>query len=47
MPEIEPLDVRNIVDIEKIRELLVNDPDLMIMFEIICSLANDRINATD
>ncbi len=47
MPEIEPLDVRNIVDIEKIRELLVSHPDLMIMFEIICSLANDRINATD
>jgi hypothetical protein len=47
MPEIEPLDVRNIVDIEKIRELLVNDPDLMIMFEIICSLSNDRINSTD
>jgi len=47
MPETEPLDVRNIVDIEKIRELLINDPDLMLMFEILCSLANDRINDAD
>ena len=43
MSMIEVLDVRNIIEIEKIRKLLVKHPDLMSMFEIVCIVANERL----
>ena len=43
MSNVEVLDVRNIIEIEKIRKLLIKHPDLMSMFEIVCLIANERL----
>ena len=40
----EKLDICNVIEIQKIREILINQPDLLIMFEILINIANVRIN---
>ena len=42
MPEC--LDIRNVIEIEQIRKLLVGHPDLLSMFELLCITANKRLN---
>ena len=42
--EIEKLDVINIIEIERIREILNKHPDLLSIFEILCLLVNNKIN---
>ena len=41
---IEPLDLTNVIEIQKIRELLVNHPDLLSMFEILIIMCNKKLN---
>lgn len=43
-PEIELLDVRNIFEIERIRQLLQGEPDLLSLFEVLIIITNNRIN---
>ena len=43
-PEIEPLDIKNIFEIERIRELLKKEPDLLSLFEVLIIITNNRIN---
>tara|TARA_R110001592_G_scaffold180717_1_gene423229 strand:+ start:237 stop:407 length:171 start_codon:yes stop_codon:yes gene_type:complete len=43
-PEIELLDVKNIFEIERIRELLKKEPDLLSLFEVLIIITNNRIN---
>ena len=40
----EPLDLTNIIEIDKIRELLIDYPDLLSIFEILIIISNNRIN---
>lgn len=40
----EKLDIHNIIEINRIRKLLINHPDLLSMFEILVIMANNRIN---
>ena len=40
----ENLDLRNIIEIEKIREILLHHPDLLSLFELLIIVANKRIN---
>lgn len=40
----ESLDLRNIIEIEKIREILLHHPDLLSLFELLIIVANKRIN---
>ena len=40
----ETLDTTNIIEIHKIRKLLIKHPDLLSMFEIMVIIANNRIN---
>lgn len=40
----EKLDIHNIIEIDRIRKLLINHPDLLSMFEILVIMANNRIN---
>ena len=42
--ENEPLDLANIIEIQKIREVLIDHPDLLSMFEILILVCNKRIN---
>lgn len=42
MPEC--LDIRNVIEIEQIRKLLIGHPDLLAMFEVLCITANKRLN---
>lgn len=42
--EIEKLDVSNIIEIQKIREVLINHPDLLSMFELLVIMSNNRLN---
>lgn len=42
--EIERLDICNIIEVDKIRKLLIRDPDLLSMFEILIIIVNNRIN---
>jgi len=43
-PEIELLDVKNIFEIERIRQLLQPHPDLLSLFEVLIIITNNRIN---
>tara|TARA_R110000787_G_scaffold78331_1_gene171550 strand:- start:1535 stop:1735 length:201 start_codon:yes stop_codon:yes gene_type:complete len=43
-PEIELLDIKNIFEIERIRELLKKEPDLLSLFEVLIIITNNRIN---
>jgi hypothetical protein len=40
----ERLDICNVIEIEKIRKLLVNEPDLLSLFEILVIICNGKIN---
>jgi len=40
----EKLDIKNIIEIEEIRKLLMNHPDLLSLFEIIIIICNNRLN---
>ena len=40
----ESLDTENIIEISRIRDILVNHPDLLSIFEILVIIANNRIN---
>jgi len=42
--KIEPLDVRNIFEIERIRKILQPHPDLLSLFEVLIIITNNRIN---
>jgi len=44
MPFIEPLDMNNVIEIEQIKELLEDYPDLLIMLQALISLANKKLN---
>jgi len=40
----ERLDVCNVIEIERIRKLLIHEPDLLSLFEILVIICNSRIN---
>ena len=40
----ENLDLVNCIEIQKIREVLINHPDLLSMFELLIIVCNKRIN---
>ena len=40
----EKLDTDNIIEIDRIRKILRDHPDLLSMFEILVIIANNRIN---
>ena len=40
----EKLDIRNVIEVDKIRKLLISEPDLLSMFEIVCIMCNERLN---
>ena len=42
--EIERLDICNIIEVDKIRKILIRHPDLLSMFEILIIIVNNRIN---
>jgi len=42
--ECQNLDITNVIEVSKIRELLVNEPDLLSLFEILIIVCNRRIN---
>lgn len=44
MENIEKLDIANIIEVQKIREILINYPDLLSIFEILIIMSNNRIN---
>ena len=41
--EIEKLDIINIIEVQEIRKLLINHPDLLSMFEILIVMCNNRL----
>tara|TARA_R110001632_G_scaffold41555_3_gene104545 strand:+ start:147 stop:383 length:237 start_codon:yes stop_codon:yes gene_type:complete len=43
--ESEKLNIENIIEIQNIRKLLINHPDLLSMFELLIVMSNNRINA--
>ena len=40
----EKLDVKNIIEIDRIRKILSSTPDLLNIFEYIITIANQKIN---
>jgi|DEB0MinimDraft_10_1074344.scaffolds.fasta_scaffold439522_1 hypothetical protein len=44
MPYIEDLDMNNVIEIQQIKELLEDYPDLLIMLQALISLANKKLN---
>lgn len=42
--DIEKLDVSNIIEIQAIRKVLINHPDLLSMFELLVVMSNNRLN---
>mgnify|MGYP003633374715 FL=1 len=40
----DPLDLKNIIEVEEIRKLLISHPDLLSLFEMVIIIANNRIN---
>ena len=40
----ENLDLKNIIEIERIRSILIQEPDLLGLFELLIIVANKRIN---
>jgi hypothetical protein len=45
--EIEPLDLANVMEIKKIRDLLIDHPDLLSMLELLILVCNKRISQTE
>ena len=39
----EKLDIINIIEVQEIRKLLINHPDLLSMFEILIVMCNNRL----
>ena len=44
MSQIEKLDLFNIIEINRIRELLEHEPNLLSMFELLVVMGNNRLN---
>lgn len=42
--EMEKIDLYNIIEIQKIRQLLIHNPDLLSLFEILIIICNKKIN---
>ena len=42
--QVELLSVSNIIEIEKIKSILINHPDLLSFFQIMCEIVNEEIN---
>ena len=42
--KVELLSVSNIIEIEKIKSILSNHPDLLSFFQIMCEIVNEEIN---
>ena len=42
--EVEKLDISNIFEIQRIRSLLIGEPDLLSMFELLIVMSNNRLN---
>lgn len=40
----EKLDLANVIEIDRIRKVLIGHPDLLSMFEILVIVANKRLN---
>ena len=40
----ESLDIKNIIEIDRIRQILTPHPDLLNLFEIIINISNNRLN---
>tara|TARA_R110000744_G_scaffold136173_1_gene245958 strand:+ start:274 stop:477 length:204 start_codon:yes stop_codon:yes gene_type:complete len=40
----EPLDIKNVIEVNQIRTILREHPDLLSLFEILIIIANNRIN---
>ena len=40
----EPLDIKNVIEVDRIRTILREHPDLLSLFEILIIIANNRIN---
>tara|TARA_S200002703_G_scaffold121282_1_gene107144 strand:- start:2283 stop:2420 length:138 start_codon:yes stop_codon:yes gene_type:complete len=40
----EPLDMNNVIEIQQIKELLTDHPELLIMLEALINLANKKLN---
>ena len=47
MPSIEKLDIANIIEIQRIRSILVEHPDLLSLFELLIIVSNKRLNAEE
>ena len=45
--EIEKLNIDNIIEIQNIRKLLINQTDLLSMFELLIVMINNRINSEE
>tara|TARA_Y100000004_G_C8892414_1_gene402630 strand:+ start:574 stop:726 length:153 start_codon:yes stop_codon:yes gene_type:complete len=45
--ECEKLDIANIIELQKIRELLVEHPDLLALFEVLMVIVNNKIQEED
>ena len=37
-------DIKDYIDLKKIRELLINEPDILSLFEILIIIINNRLN---
>ena len=44
MPKVEKLDIRNVIEIQDIRKLLINQPSLLTLFEVLCIHTNNVLN---
>lgn len=47
MPEVEDIDISNIIELQRIRELLIHHPDLLSLFEILLVIVNNTIRERD
>ena len=43
----EPLDANNILEIGRIQEKLIDEPDLLAMFKLLIIIANKRLNSKE
>tara|TARA_R110000787_G_scaffold90270_1_gene190771 strand:- start:1423 stop:1557 length:135 start_codon:yes stop_codon:yes gene_type:complete len=41
---IERLDIMNVIEIQRIREILIHHPDLLSLFEVLIIIINERLN---
>lgn len=42
--DIEKIDLANVIEVNKIRKILIGHPDLLSMFELMIIVANKRLN---